>query len=69
MPGVRVNCPTCKRELDWSEQFPFRPFCSERCKLVDLGAWVAGERAIPGQPELSPEDEAMLPTQDSRRED
>ncbi|MEP7312607.1 MAG: DNA gyrase inhibitor YacG [Pseudomonadota bacterium] len=46
-----MRCPTCKRELEWSEQFPWRPFCSERCKLVDLGAWVAGDRAIPGDPE------------------
>ncbi len=61
MPGVRVKCPTCKRELTWSEQFPFRPFCSERCKMVDLGAWVAGERTIPGDPGVSPEDEAFVP--------
>ncbi|MGB6488542.1 MAG: DNA gyrase inhibitor YacG, partial [Steroidobacteraceae bacterium] len=30
-----VKCPTCQREIDWS-QSPFRPFCSERCKLIDL---------------------------------
>jgi len=53
---VRVKCPTCKRELDWSEEFPWRPFCSERCKLVDLGAWVAGDRAIAGEPEEQPPD-------------
>ena len=45
--GVRVKCPTCKREIEWSADNPFRPFCSERCKLVDLGAWFAGDRAIP----------------------
>jgi endogenous inhibitor of DNA gyrase (YacG/DUF329 family) len=33
----------------WNDDFPFRPFCSERCKMVDFGAWVSGERAIPGE--------------------
>jgi hypothetical protein len=34
--------------LDW-ESAPFRPFCSERCRLIDLGAWLSGQRAIPGE--------------------
>jgi endogenous inhibitor of DNA gyrase (YacG/DUF329 family) len=49
MGAPRVSCPTCKRELQWSEQFPFRPFCSERCKMVDLGAWFAEERRVPAE--------------------
>jgi len=48
MAPPRVHCPTCKRELIWSEQFPWRPFCSERCKLVDLGAWFAEAHHIAG---------------------
>lgn len=44
-----VKCPTCQREIDWS-QSPFRPFCSERCKLIDLGAWLTEKHAIPGEP-------------------
>ena len=60
---MRVKCPTCRREMDWSPDNIFRPFCSERCKMVDLGAWFAGERAIAGQPQLSPDDEAPTPTQ------
>ena len=63
MSGVRVKCPTCKRAIEWSADNAFRPFCSERCKMVDLGAWFTGERAIPGQPQLSPDDEAPLPPQ------
>jgi endogenous inhibitor of DNA gyrase (YacG/DUF329 family) len=50
MSVARVRCPTCRRELVWSEEFPWRPFCSERCKMVDLGAWFAEERAIAGDP-------------------
>jgi endogenous inhibitor of DNA gyrase (YacG/DUF329 family) len=48
MATPRVRCPTCQRELVWSEQFPWRPFCSERCKMVDLGAWFADDRRIAG---------------------
>jgi endogenous inhibitor of DNA gyrase (YacG/DUF329 family) len=45
-----VPCPTCKRAIIWSEEYPWRPFCSERCRLVDLGAWLANAHAIPGEP-------------------
>jgi endogenous inhibitor of DNA gyrase (YacG/DUF329 family) len=46
----RYECPTCKREISWNSDFPWRPFCSERCKMVDLGAWLANDRAIAGEP-------------------
>lgn len=41
-----VKCPTCKKEIEWSSKSPFRPFCSERCKLIDLGAWASGTNSI-----------------------
>jgi len=44
----QVNCPTCQTPLEWSPANPWRPFCCERCKLIDLGEWASGERAIPG---------------------
>lgn len=47
-----VACPTCGAPVEWGEQSPSRPFCSERCKLIDLGAWAAEEHAIPGEPDL-----------------
>ena len=51
---MRLRCPTCQREILWSDQFPYRPFCSERCRLIDLGAWLSEQRAIPGKtPEFS----------------
>jgi endogenous inhibitor of DNA gyrase (YacG/DUF329 family) len=43
---MKVKCPTCRREIDWASS-PFRPFCSERCRLIDLGAWLSEQRAIP----------------------
>jgi uncharacterized protein len=55
MSAPRVRCPTCKRELVWTEEFPWRPFCSERCKMVDLGAWFSEEHAIAGEPAEIPE--------------
>jgi hypothetical protein len=50
MSATRVKCPTCHREIDWSDS-PFRPFCSERCRLIDLGAWLTEQRGIPGEPD------------------
>lgn len=42
-----MNCPTCGKPAEWKDN-PFRPFCSERCKLVDLGKWVNEEYRVPG---------------------
>ena len=42
-----VKCPTCRRSVEWSDASPYRPFCSDRCRLVDLGAWFSEQRAIP----------------------
>jgi len=50
--------------VEWSRDNPYRPFCSERCKLVDLGAWAAGDRFIPGEeipPEAGGDDESSPP--------
>lgn len=44
-----MKCPTCNKRVEWTEN-PFRPFCSERCKLVDLGRWVNEEYRVPGKP-------------------
>ncbi|MCM2332230.1 hypothetical protein SAMN05216229_101204 [Geopseudomonas sagittaria] len=45
---LTVACPTCAAPVEWSADNPYRPFCCERCKLIDLGAWAAEEHAIPG---------------------
>ncbi len=34
-----VSCPRCGAPVRWVAESPFRPFCSERCKMIDLGAW------------------------------
>lgn len=47
---TRVPCPTCKKAVVYSTQNAFRPFCSERCKLIDLGEWASEGHRIAGKP-------------------
>lgn len=42
---VSVNCPVCRKKGDWFAG-NYGPFCSKRCKLVDLGKWFGGEYAV-----------------------
>lgn len=51
MTQTRVNCPNCQKPLIWSKQNEFRPFCCERCKLIDLGEWAAGRMVVPANAE------------------
>jgi endogenous inhibitor of DNA gyrase (YacG/DUF329 family) len=44
-----VPCPTCGKAVEWSTHSRWRPFCSERCYMVDLGAWLDESRRIPGE--------------------
>ena len=46
---MQVNCPNCKILIDW-EATETRPFCSARCRLLDLGEWAAESYTIPAQP-------------------
>jgi endogenous inhibitor of DNA gyrase (YacG/DUF329 family) len=45
MSTPMVKCPTCKKRGDWFST-PFGPFCSKRCRLVDLGKWFTEENKI-----------------------
>ena len=49
-PTHIVSCPTCRRSVPWKPESRYRPFCSKRCQLIDLGAWADGSHAIPGDP-------------------
>ncbi len=55
--GIQVRCPRCGKMHIYSTADPFRPFCSERCKLLDLGAWASDEMKIEG-PSLLDDDDA-----------
>jgi endogenous inhibitor of DNA gyrase (YacG/DUF329 family) len=48
---TKVRCPTCDIEVVWNDEARFRPFCSNRCKQIDLGAWASDSYSIPGAPE------------------
>ncbi|EKE71429.1 DNA gyrase inhibitor YacG [Gallaecimonas xiamenensis] len=54
-----VACPICGKSVPWSEQSPFRPFCSKRCQLIDLGEWASGDRAIPAEEESPSESDDL----------
>ncbi len=47
---MKVKCPTCRKEIEYSVTNPNRPFCSERCQLIDLGQWADETYAIPVSP-------------------
>jgi endogenous inhibitor of DNA gyrase (YacG/DUF329 family) len=65
------NCPTCNKPVEWSSAAQWRPFCSERCRLIDLGAWMSEQRSIPGPEAADGTGEAgldePLSADDSRR--
>lgn len=44
---TKVKCPTCQAAVVWSPDALWRPFCSERCKLIDLGQWADESYRIP----------------------
>jgi endogenous inhibitor of DNA gyrase (YacG/DUF329 family) len=50
-----LPCPHCGKAVPWTAESRFRPFCSERCKLIDLGAWASESHRIPGD-NLPPND-------------
>jgi endogenous inhibitor of DNA gyrase (YacG/DUF329 family) len=50
----KVKCPTCGKKVEWDQSNPYRPFCSERCRLIDLGEWAGENHRIAGEP-VNPE--------------
>jgi endogenous inhibitor of DNA gyrase (YacG/DUF329 family) len=53
---IQGKCPICGKTFQTAtlDDLPSFPFCSERCRLVDLGRWIDGDYAIPGRPEPPP---------------
>lgn len=60
---LSVKCPTCAKEVLMTPTFPDRPFCSKRCKLIDLGEWASEGHKIAGEPV----DELALPMDEDER--
>lgn len=47
-PVRTVKCPQCGATVEWGPQSPYRPFCSVRCRQLDLGAWASDAYRVPG---------------------
>jgi uncharacterized protein len=62
-----MKCPSCHRPVEW-ENNPHRPFCSERCKLIDFGAWANEEYTVPAE-EIAPSLEDSERNSNSTSED
>jgi len=63
----QVACPRCQKRVVWSNDNPFRPFCSDRCKNMDLGAWANEEYRI-AHAEPPDYDAAILPAGDGSKQ-
>ena len=46
---IVVPCPICGTPASWTPENKWRPFCSERCRLIDLGEWLTENKRIPGE--------------------
>ena len=65
-----MRCPTCKRSAEASPGNPYRPFCSERCQMIDLGTWVEERYTVPGaavDDHEHPEDRAQPDRRDRKK--
>lgn len=68
---MRVKCPTCTKEIEWSTENQHRPFCSKKCQLIDLGEWATeghkistSQDKVPSEEDIDIEEiEAMLSQQ------
>jgi len=61
-PAV-VTCPTCQAAVSWTPENRWKPFCSERCKLIDLGQWATEKYRVPAE---SPPEESEAPDETGR---
>jgi endogenous inhibitor of DNA gyrase (YacG/DUF329 family) len=57
-----VDCPTCGAKVEWKEENKYRPFCSLRCKQIDLGAWAEEKYVIPAANPLDDTDNDNTPS-------
>lgn len=57
--ALQVNCPHCKKKSRWQDN-QWRPFCSERCKMIDLGNWADEDYRIAGTQTLLDEEVEKL---------
>jgi endogenous inhibitor of DNA gyrase (YacG/DUF329 family) len=63
-----VKCPQCGADVPWTPESKWRPFCSERCKTLDLGAWASEAYRVPvvERDSDNPDDPGEPPSDPSR---
>jgi len=54
--STKIKCPRCQKEVIWNKENLYRPFCSDRCKLIDLGDWAEENHKIPSDFIDNPDD-------------
>lgn len=64
MSELIVDCPTCKTKVVWNSQSEYRPFCSKRCQLIDLGEWSEEQKVIPGASVRDPQGDNLPSIED-----
>ena len=65
---LKVKCPHCKKEFDYYSS-EFRPFCCEKCRLIDLGAWLDESYSVPAQKLSDEEQEKLMQILDDSNEE
>ncbi|WP_284217351.1 DNA gyrase inhibitor YacG [Agaribacter marinus] len=50
---TKVKCPTCSKNVIWSSDSIYRPFCSKRCQLIDLGQWANEENRLATETDIT----------------
>lgn len=63
----QIKCPQCRESVAWQDN-PHRPFCSERCRLIDLGRWADGSYSIPGPPHDPMSDDNVIQLHKEKRD-
>ena len=53
---LEVACPQCSKPVVWSPESAYRPFCSKRCQLIDLGEWAEESYSIPAENQSNDEE-------------
>ena len=64
IPERKIRCPQCKKETVYSLDNPFRPFCSERCRLIDLGEWADESFRVPTEDGENPQNQHPSPDEE-----
>lgn len=59
-----IPCPRCRKITAYDSKNSFRPFCSERCKLIDTAAWADEQHKIPGESHYDESEKALWPIEE-----